>query len=97
MYGMFHNSVYCIELFIPCQPRVFIFFKIFCRFDYFFRRTQLGSLQTVILFVSQCGQSFTIIHVLKNIGFSFLPGLSLLEQCVLIIAASLATIYNALR
>ena len=28
-------------------------------------------------------------------GFSFLPGLSFPEQCVLIIIASLATIYNA--
>ena len=35
MYCVYH-SVYCIELFIPCQPRLFIFFKIFYRFDLLF-------------------------------------------------------------
>jgi hypothetical protein len=38
---MFHNSVYCIELFIPCQPWIFIFFKIFCRFDLLFSSNTL--------------------------------------------------------
>lgn len=73
------------------------FSRYFADLTYFFLRVQLGSLQTEIRLRSQCGQSFNIIHVFKNIGFSFLPGLSLFEQCVLIIAASLATIYNALQ
>ena len=35
MYCVYH-SVYCIELFIPCQPLVFIFLKIFYLFSLLF-------------------------------------------------------------
>ena len=51
MYCVFH-SVYCIELFIPCQPWVFIFVKIFCQF------TLLFSSNTVWV-VAQC-DSFAV-------------------------------------
>jgi hypothetical protein len=72
-------------LFIPCQPSVELLFshlaKLVC-LCYDFRLVHCGSLQTEILLRSQCGQSFAIIHVFKNIGFSFLPGLSFPEQCV---------------
>jgi len=94
---VFHNSVIVYVYLYLVNQEYLYFSRYFTDLNYFFRRTQFGSLQTAILLRSQCGQSFVIIHVLRNIGFSFLPGLSLLLQCVLIIEASLATIYNALQ